>query len=58
MEMGMIAFYAGLLLGVLVGVVLTFLLSNLIIREEVPELPGAGGGLAPMAAGPGELKTP
>jgi hypothetical protein len=58
MEMGMIAFYAGLLLGVLVGVVLTFLLSKLVIREECPALPGEGGGLAPVAAGPGELKTP
>jgi ABC-type lipoprotein release transport system permease subunit len=46
--MGMVAFYAGLLLGVLVGVVLTFLLSKLVLRVETPE----------MQCNPVELKTP
>ncbi len=39
----MLAFYAGLLMGALVGIVLTLLLSKLIIREEIPELPLAVG---------------
>jgi hypothetical protein len=46
--MGMIAFYAGLLMGVLVGVVLTFLLSKLVLR----------GDAAQMQCKPAELKTP
>jgi hypothetical protein len=43
-EMGMVAFYAGLIMGILLGAVLTVLLSKIIIREEVPELPPDGEG--------------
>jgi hypothetical protein len=37
--MGMVAFYAGLIMGALIGIVFTVLMSGLIIREEVPKLP-------------------
>ena len=37
--MGLIAFYAGLIMGVMVGVVLTFLLSKLLMRGEDSEMP-------------------
>jgi hypothetical protein len=52
--MGMVAFYAGLLVGTLVGVVLTLLLSKLVTRGDVSELPGPGSPSANRV----ELKTP
>ena len=42
--MGMIAFYAGLIIGVLVGMVLMVLWSKVIVREEVSPLPQSGEG--------------
>ena len=56
--MGMIAFYAGLLMGVLVGIVFIGLLSKLIISEEVEEMSSGCNELPPMPGGPVELKMP
>jgi hypothetical protein len=42
--MGMIAFYAGLILGVLVGMMLMVLWSKVIINGGVSALPQAGEG--------------
>ncbi len=35
--MGMVAFYAGLIMGTLVGIVCTVLLSRLAFRAEIPK---------------------
>ena len=56
--MGMIAFYAGLLLGVLVGIVFMALLSKLTVREEVREMSSSFGELSPLPGNPVELKIP
>ncbi len=53
--MGMIAFYAGLIIGVLVGMVLMVLWSKVIIREEVSPLPESGEGYAPVSVKTVEL---